>query len=78
MFTFMGLPDTEKFMDLVDNSKGDVFLMIPGGDRYNLKQDDCARKLFRVMEPGNNGLKITLSNPQDAPEFFHYMSQIVL
>ena len=63
MFTFMLLPDTEKFMDVVDNSKGEVFLMMPDGDKYNLKQDDCARKLFRVMTPGQSGLKITLSNP---------------
>lgn len=69
------IPDTEGFLDLVQESRGDVTLRLPGGDQLDLKQDRDAQQFFQMMHPGQSGLQISLSNPADAPAFIRYMME---
>lgn len=69
------IPDTEKFLDLVEESCGDVTLHLPDGGRLNLKQNYVARQFLQLMNPGPSGLCISLSNSADTPAFMRYMME---
>lgn len=74
MLTFMTIPTPEAFLSLVDHSCGSVFLCLPDGGRCDLKREPLARQLFRALVPGREGVRISLSDPDDTPAFFRYMA----
>ena len=78
MFKIMIMPNAEKFLSLVKQSCGDVLLHLPDGSQCSLKQDHTARQLFRVMQPGQDGISISFSNPSDTPTFLRYMMEAAL
>jgi len=67
------LPSTEKFLQLVDRSKGAVLLHLPDGSVCNLKGNHMAQQLLKLFELGQEGMRITVSNPKDVPAFLRYM-----
>lgn len=73
MLTMMYLPDRKRFLQLVSQSRGDVVLHLPDNSRLSLKQDPTAQRLLQVMDPGQDGLQITLTNPTDTTAFMRYM-----
>lgn len=73
MLTFMLLPNTEKFLQIVAHSRGDVLLHLADGSLCDLKHSHTARQLLRTLKPGEEGLCISLSNPDDIPAFLRYM-----
>lgn len=78
MLTFMMIPDTEKFLRLVSKSRGHVEVQLPDGSRCDLKENRTARQLLQVLSPGEDGLRITLSDQRDLPGFFRYMREAAL
>lgn len=75
MLIFYSIPNPDKLLSLVDESKGDVFLRLPDGGECNLKQEHIAREMLRVLTPGEDGVKIDVSNPADAILFLMYMME---
>lgn len=67
------MPDVEKFISLVEGSCGDVMLHTPDGNRFSLKENQTAQRMFRVMRPGRDGISISFSNSEDAPAFLQYL-----
>lgn len=73
MFKIMMLPDAENFLNVVANSRGQVLLHLPDNSRCDLKQDNTARQLLRIMRPSPEGLCVSLSDARDVPAFLDYM-----
>ena len=69
MLTFFLIPDTKRFLTLVNKSCGDVLLNLPDGTQCSLKRDHTARQMLRA---------ISISNPGDAPTFLRYMMEAAL
>lgn len=66
------MPNAEKFISLVEESSGDVMLHTPDGSRFSLKENQTAKRMFRVMQPGQDGIFISFSNSEDVPAFLRY------
>lgn len=75
MMTIFMMPDPEKFLKVVFQSRGQVLLHLPDGSRCDLKRSVVAGQLLRVMEPGREGLRISLTDQQDLPAFVRYMGE---
>ena len=78
MITMMMIPDVEKFLSVVAGSCGKVLLHLPNGGQCDLKRDCLAKELLRTMRPGEKGLQISLSNPDDTLAFLRYMQEASL
>ena len=73
MLKFMMIPNMERFLSLIEESHGKVILHLPDDTQCDLKQDRTARQLIRTMNPGRDGLCISLTDPDDTPAFIDYM-----
>lgn len=73
--TLFFIPDPEKFLRLVQRSRGNVMLRLPDGGQTDLKESHEARQLLRMLRPGQAGLRISLSDPEDVPAFLQYMME---
>lgn len=73
--TLFFIPDPEGFLRLVQRSRGNVMLRLPDGGQTDLKESHEARQLLRMLRPGQAGLRISLSDPEDLPAFLQYMME---
>ena len=78
MLTMTILPDREKFLDLVDHSRGSVLLQLPDQTSCDLKHDPAARQMLHLLDPGPEGITLRLTDPQDLPAYLHYMMEAPL
>lgn len=67
------IPNMERFLDLVARSRGKVLIHLPDSTQCDLKEDGAVRQLFQTMLPGQDGVRISLSDPDDIPAFISYM-----
>ena len=75
MLHMMSLPDRERFLNIVQHSRGEVLLRLPDGTDCDLKEDTGACQLLRLMELGAEGLSISLTDPKDLPLYLRYMME---
>lgn len=73
MLHVMTIPDTERFLRIVEESRGDVVLHLPDHTSCNLKETPVAQQMLRVSNPGRTGLLLSLSDPSDVQAFLEYM-----
>ena len=73
MFKLMMLPDSDSFLNVVEQSRGQVLLHLPDNTLCDLKRDNTARQLLRAMQPGPQGLCISLSDSRDVPAFLGFL-----
>lgn len=73
--TLFFIPDPERFLRLVERSRGNVLLRLPDGGQANLKESYEARQLLRMISPGQVRLEISLSDSEDVPAFLQYMME---
>ena len=59
MLQIMTLPDRERFLDLVDHSRGSVLLRLPDHTDCDLKTYPVARQMLRMLEPAAEGVTLT-------------------
>ena len=66
--------DFKKFMEAIDQCKGDVFLVTSEGDRLNLKSKLCqVIGLTSLIEGGRiSEAKIVCENPEDDSLLFRF------
>ena len=77
MIRILALPDPDSFLNLVNQSKGDVFLHLPGEGRNSLKKSRIAQKIIRLMGKKNVELCLDLSDQSDVMTFLQYMTEHV-
>ncbi len=75
MFNILRMPDADRFLKVVEKSAGRVFLHLPDDTLVDLKEDHTAQQLLRAMDLGQNGLRFSLSESSDLPEFIRYMAE---
>lgn len=66
--------DLQKFMQAIDQCKGDVFLVTDEGDRLNLKSKFCQLiGITKIIEGGIIGkAKVVCENPEDESLLFRF------
>lgn len=67
------IQNTEKFLNVVDQSRGNVTLLLPDKTECDLKQNTLARELLKVVKPGSEGICIQLSDPDDAVKIMNFL-----
>lgn len=72
MFSVKMIPDMDRFLQVVEGSRGDVLLHLPSGLTCNLKRDPVAMELLRTL-PSAKDLQISLSDGTDFPVFLQYL-----
>ena len=72
------IPNTRVLLELAAASCGEVFLNLPDGSRADLKRDGAVRQLLRMLQPGEEGLRLSLSDRGDVASFMRYLSEAAL
>ncbi len=65
--------DKDRFMRQVSDSRGSVLLHLDNGKTCDLKKDDTASSLLRMMDAPRKGFNITVTDPADVTGFLRYM-----
>lgn len=68
----MNLKNVDKFVNLVEQSKGDVVLHLEDGNDVNLKKDKNAAEILKFVNP-HATLDLTVKDPDDSMRFVQYM-----
>ena len=72
------IPDMRRFLELAAESCGEVLLHLPDGSWADLKRDGAVRQLLRMLRPGEEGLRVRLSDRGDVETFMGYLSGAAL
>lgn len=75
MITILSLPDTDRFLSVVNRTNGDVSLKLPDGGQISLKRDRTARQMLQLLKSDRTHLQIALSDPSDLPLFLRYLEE---
>ncbi|MDE6604231.1 MAG: hypothetical protein K2K90_19185 [Lachnospiraceae bacterium] len=67
------IKNTERFIRMVENSRGAVFLQLPDETLCDLKQNAAALQMLRMIHPGEFWLDLFLTDVQDSYNFMAYM-----
>ena len=73
MLKILLVPDTDKFLEMVNRCSGDVVLHLPDKSTCSLKNDRVATQMLRMMDINKNGLTLSLTDPADMPIMLNYM-----
>ena len=75
MLQMMMLPDRDRFLEIVDHSRGSVLLRLPDHTDCDLKTDPVARQMLRMLDPAEEGVTLRLTDPEDLPAYLHSMME---
>lgn len=67
------IKNTEKFIQMVENSCGNVFLKLPDETLCDLKQNKEALQMLWMVNPEEIWLDLFLTDSQDSYNFMAYM-----
>ena len=73
MIRILSIPNMEKFLAVVDQSRGEVSIRLSDQTQVDLKRDHTAKQLLRTMEPGRGGLELFVSDPADMAALIAYL-----
>ena len=77
MLKFILIPNKEKFLQLISKSSGKIYLHLPDGSICDLKDDQTALQMLKLMKPASDGLCFSFSDPSDSVIFMRYMMETV-
>lgn len=72
--TLRKIKNTEKFIQMVQSSRGNVFLKLPNETYCDLKQNTDALQMLRMINPEEVWLDLFLTDDQDSYNFMAYMA----
>ncbi len=67
------IKNTDKFIQMVENSHGSVFLEMPNETLCDLKQNAAVLQMLRMINPKELWLDLYLTDVQDSYSFMAYM-----
>lgn len=67
------IKNTEKFIRMIENSHGQVFLQLPDETLCDLKRNTAALQMIRMINPGELWLDFFLTDDRDSYNFMAYM-----
>ncbi len=67
------IKNTDKFIKMVENCRGCVFLQLPNEMFCDLKQNKEALQIIRMINPNEFWLDLFLTDAQDSYTFMAYM-----
>jgi len=73
MLKLMLIPDMEKFLEKIQDCRGDVLVQLPDGSTCDLKKDHTALQMLKMLKNDQNELDISLTDPRDYPIFLRFM-----
>lgn len=71
--TIRRIKNTEKFIQMIKNSRGYVFLKLPNETYCDLKQNSDALQMLHMINPEEVWLDLFLTDEQDSYNFMAYM-----
>ena len=71
----MLIPNMEKFIEKVENCRGDVLLSLPDGSECSLKNDRAAMQIVKMLHSDNEELDLRLTDPEDCAAIINFMMQ---
>ncbi|MCI8521643.1 MAG: hypothetical protein HFI62_00390 [Lachnospiraceae bacterium] len=63
----------ERFINMVKNSRGNIYLELPNQMLCDLKQNEEALQMLYMINPREFWLELFLTDQQDSHEFINYM-----
>lgn len=78
MLTFLLIPDNQKFLQLVDKSRGDVLLHLPDGSKHSPKAAGSTLELLDSAKSRKTGMEISLTDLAGMKPFIQYMMEAAL
>ena len=75
MLKIMTISNPERFLSVIDHSRGDVFLRLPNHSHADLKRNPAVRQMLSCMEISPAGLQIELTDHSDTVLFLEYLAQ---
>lgn len=75
MIKIMLISDMDKFIEKVENCRGDVMLSLPDGSECNLKTSNTARQMIKMLHTDNEELALRLTDPADCASIIRFMMQ---
>lgn len=67
------IKNMDQFIQMVENSRGNVFLQLPDETFCDLKQNTAVLQMLRMINPGELWLDFFLTDAQDSYHFMAYM-----
>ena len=67
------IKNADKFIQMVENSRGAVFLKLPDETFCDLKQNNEVLQMLHMINPGEVRLDFSLTDSQDSYNFMAYM-----
>lgn len=67
------IKNTDRFIQMIKNSRGNIFLQLPDETFCDLKQNAAALQMLRMINPGELWLDLFLTDVQDSYDFMAYM-----
>ena len=67
------IKNADKFIQMVENSRGAVFLKLPDETFCDLKQNNEVLQMLHMINPGDIWLDFFLTDSQDSYSFMAYM-----
>lgn len=65
--------NVDKFISMVKNSRGSIYLELPNQMLCDLKQNEEALQMLYMINPKELWLELFLTNQQDSHDFMNYM-----
>ena len=73
MIKSMMRSNMDKFIERVEACQGDVMLNLPDGSECNLKTDNTAQQMLKLLHSENEELDIRLTDPRDYGPIMSFM-----
>lgn len=72
---FMLVPNAEKMMEMVRQSRGQIYMSCSAHPAYDLKNNAVAQQFFKQEAAKGHGIDLYLTDEKDASDFINLMME---
>jgi len=69
----MRIPNMDRFLEIVQDCKGEALLQLPDNTVCNLKEDHTAVQMLKLLKTDDNAVDICFTDARDFPLVLSYM-----